>query len=111
MSLEVSLRTVLGYNQMVATASLRRILLAHHRPFPLWLRITVMTNTNKQVSIEVCLLHYGHRQNLQHVWMSKKRQQEVIAQLTQGGSEQKTLDDIRDNVGSRLTRDHLINKI
>ncbi len=62
------------------------------------------------MSVEACLSHYGHRRSLQHIWLSNKKREELVAKLKQGVSQQRILDEIRDNVGSILTRDHLIDK-
>ena len=72
--------------------------------------VKVTTHIDKRVSVEACLSHYGHRRSLQHIWLSKKKREELVAKLKQGVSQQRILDEIRDNVGSRLTRDHLIDK-
>ena len=68
------------------------------------------THTDKRVSVAACLSHYGHRANLQHIWLSKKTREELVAKLKQGVTQQHILDETRYNVGVRLMRDHLVDK-
>lgn len=72
--------------------------------------IKVVHHVDKRISVEAFLSHYGHRRNLQHIWLSKKKRQEITAKLKQGVTKQKILDDIRESIGAQFARDHLIDK-
>ena len=72
--------------------------------------LKLVTHIDNRVSVKACLSHYGYIRSLQHIWISKKKQEELVAKLKQGVSQQRILDKLRDNVGSRFTRDHLIDK-
>ncbi len=37
----------------------------------------------------------------QHIWLSKKKQEELVVKLKQGVTEQHILDEIQDNFGAR----------
>ena len=58
----------------------------------------------------MCLNHYGHEKELEHVWMSKNTREQIAAKLQQGISREKILDDIRDSVGKEFHREHLIDE-
>ena len=59
---------------------------------------------------DACFTHYGHSKNIGYTWISQKKRNEIAAILQQGVSKEKILDDIRNNVGAKFLRDHIIDK-
>lgn len=60
--------------------------------------------------VDACFNHYGHRRDLRHIWISRKKRQEIAGKLQQGVTKEKILQDIRESVGVQFYRDHLIDK-
>ena len=46
--------------------------------------ITSTTHNNVKVSVEMHATHYGHKMELQHVWITKRKRIEIAAKLKQG---------------------------
>ena len=68
----------------------------------------VTKNTDSIIIVEVCYTHYGHQKELQHIWLSKARRQEIAAKLQRGVSKERILDDIRNRLGASLSRHHIV---
>lgn len=62
------------------------------------------------ISVVYNINHYGHEKELAHVRISKQTKDQIAAKLKQGVAKEKILDDIRDSVGDRFHREHLIDK-
>ena len=68
----------------------------------------VTKNTDSTIIVEVGYTHYGHQKELQHIWLSKARRQEIAAKLQRGVSKERILDDIRNSLRASLSRRHLV---
>ena len=56
-------------------------------------------------------MHYGHEIELQHVWLSKTKRQELAAKMQQGVPRERILNDIREGVTEdQFLREHLVEK-
>lgn len=63
------------------------------------------------VTVSYCQYHTGHSLDLGHLRLSSDVRFEIAAQLQQGVTiAKKILDVLRDNVGTTLVRDHLVNR-
>ena len=65
---------------------------------------------DKSILVEVCHSHYGHSQTLGHLRLPDTTRQRIAGQLAQGVSFERILDDIRDTVGDRFNRIHLVTR-
>lgn len=65
---------------------------------------------NGEVKIEVIKTHYGHQCCLGHIRIPEKDRLTIAGLLTQGVSMDNILDRIRDSVGARIERLHLLTK-
>jgi len=67
------------------------------------------TTEDGKITVDLCLTHYGHQQDLQHTWLPKQKKEEMAALLQQGVSKDKILGDIRENwmQGEAFKRYHL----
>ena len=72
--------------------------------------ITVVRKEEGDVSAHICKSHYGHSLNIGHVRLAKGDRLSIAAQLAQGVSFDKILDNIRESVGTDFERIHLVNK-
>ncbi len=70
---------------------------------------TVSDYTN-YIKIYVCKTHYGHECRLGYTRLQSTLRQCVAGKLTQGVEVDRILDDVRDNIGGRLERIHLITR-
>ena len=74
----------------------------------------VVTHTYKSgheiVNAHICKTHYGHLLSLGHLRLQTGQRQAIAGQLAQGVTFQHILDQIRDNVGHRFERVHLITR-
>ncbi|XP_022790149.1 uncharacterized protein LOC111329658 [Stylophora pistillata] len=55
------------------------------------------TTEDGKITVDLCLTHYGHQQDLQHTWLPKQKKEEMAALIQQGVSKVKILGDIREN--------------
>lgn len=63
------------------------------------------------ITVDVCYTHYGHEIELQHVWLSKTKRQELAAKMQQGVPRERILNDIREGVTEdQFLREHLVEK-
>ena len=62
-----------------------------------------------KITVDLCLTHYGHQQDLQHTWLPKQKKEEMAALLQQGVFTNKILGDIREKgmQGEAFKRYHL----
>ena len=70
----------------------------------------VTIHNNNSVSANLCLTHYGHENELQHLNLPKGFRQQIAAKLKLGVNREKILDDIRDNVGEKFSREHMLDE-
>ena len=63
-----------------------------------------------QLLATVCHTHYGHDMTLGHVPLLPSARMEVAAKIVQGVSEDHIIDDIRNNIGDKLKRIHLLTR-
>ena len=61
-----------------------------------------------RVSVKYCSTHYNHDIRLAHLRMSTATRLKIAAKLQQGVSLERILDDVRDNIHSEVTREHLV---
>ncbi|CAH3020775.1 unnamed protein product [Porites evermanni] len=63
------------------------------------------------MTVDVCYTHYGHEIELQHVWLSKTKRQQLVAKMQQGVPRERILNDIREGVTKdQFLREHLVEK-
>ena len=60
--------------------------------------IVVTYEDNGTIIVDVCYTHYGHEKELQHVWLSKGKRQELAAKIQQGVPRDRILSDIKESV-------------
>jgi len=72
--------------------------------------VAIDTSTNA-VTVTFCQCHTGHSLDLGHLRLSSDVRLEIAAQMQQGVTIGKILDVLRDNVGTTLVRDHLVNRL
>ena len=73
------------------------------------LHVTISENGTH--TTECCMVHYGHKPELQHLNMPKDLRQQIAAKLVQGVPQMTILDQIRDNIqGECLTREHIVSE-
>ena len=56
------------------------------------------------------MTHYGHKQELKHVWIPAGQRKSMAAKLQQGVKNNRILNDIRSNVSESFSRVHLVDK-
>ena len=61
-----------------------------------------------QLTATICHTHYGHSIQLGHVPLPTSTRMEVAAKIMQGVSTDHILDTIRDNMGDKVNRIHLL---
>ena len=63
------------------------------------------------VTVDVCYMHYGHEIELQHVWLSQTKRQELAAKMQQGVPRGRILNDTKEGVTEdQFLREHLVEK-
>lgn len=62
------------------------------------------------VKVTYCSTHHNHVIKLAHLRICESVRMEVAAKLYQGVKMERILDDIRDSVGDKIKREHLINR-
>ena len=73
--------------------------------------MVVKYEDNGEITAEVCDTHYGHEKELQHLWLSKGKRQELAAKIQQGMPRDRILSDVRDSVTEdNLSREHLLER-
>ena len=66
---------------------------------------------NGKVVVDVCYTHHGHEKEIQHIWLSSQKRREIAAQIHQGVSAERILDDIREEtLGEDIKRHQIIVK-
>ena len=70
--------------------------------------MTISILSDGSVKADAVLTHYGHRKELQHTRVTKRKCQEIAAKLEQGVPRKRILDDIRESLSQKLARHHLI---
>ena len=73
-------------------------------------KICLQRLKNGEVQAHITKTHYGHKISLGHLRLSKQDKLSVAGQLLQGVNFDSLLDKVRDNVGTKLQRIHLIVK-
>jgi hypothetical protein len=73
--------------------------------------VVVTEKFSGAVTVSFCRFHVGHSSDLGHLSLSHDVRLEIAAQLQQGVTIGKILDVLRDNVGTTLTRDHLVDRL
>ena len=69
--------------------------------------IKAIKHADGTLSTFLCLTHYGHECELQHVWITQKNQREIAAKLQQVVPRKNILDTIRNSVSDQILRGHL----
>ncbi|KXJ25287.1 hypothetical protein AC249_AIPGENE14600 [Exaiptasia diaphana] len=69
----------------------------------------LMRNCTSTITVvaEVCLTHYGHEVEPQHLRLSKEKHQEIAAKIQQGVTRDHILNDVRKSVTDDFKRHHL----
>ena len=62
------------------------------------------------MTVEVCHSHYGHEKEMQHIWLSKRVKQRMALLLASGVKTERIIDDVRDSVGLKFSRVHLLDQ-
>ena len=63
---------------------------------------------NEKVVVDVCYTHHGHEKEIQHIWLSSEKRREVAAQINQGVSADRILEDIREEMLDEDIKRHQI---
>ena len=73
---------------------------------------SIVTSTKEDKAVHVLLYktHYGHSISLGHLRIKETDRLETAGKLPQGVTFQRILDDVRDNLGERFERIHLITR-
>ena len=76
--------------------------------------IKVTKRDDGKILAEICHTHHGHKNEVQHTWLSKGRRIEIAARLQQGVSRDRILNDIREDATKHsdleFKRHHLVDK-
>lgn len=70
----------------------------------------VLINKNDTLHATVCKTHYGHCCSLGHIRLPLQERKVIASKLAQGVGVQHILDNIRENVSSKMERVHLITR-
>ena len=70
--------------------------------------ITVKIKSETCLEVTIHTTHYGYRMSLAHVHLSDSDKVAIAGNLSQGVDIQHILDDVRDNIGSKYQRLHLL---
>ena len=62
------------------------------------------------IYVRVCHTHYGHFKSLGHLRLSSEDRQHIAGKVAQGVTFERILDDIRENVSTKLSRIHLMTR-
>ena len=66
--------------------------------------------TSAEVAIQYCSTHHNHDVNLGHLRIQHDTRMKIAAQLQQGVSMSRIMDNIRGYTGGGITREHLVTK-
>ena len=72
--------------------------------------ITANIESETRLEVTIHSTHYGHRMSLAHVRLSDSDKVAIAGKLSQGVDIQHILDDVRDNIGSKYQRLHLLTR-
>ena len=72
--------------------------------------ITVKIESETCLEVTIHTTHYGHRMSLAHVRLSDSDKVAIAGKLSQGVDIKHILDDVRDNIGSKYQRLHLLTR-
>lgn len=72
--------------------------------------ITTVSDITKCIHVYICKSHYGHQCVLGHTRLQNTQRESIAGKLAQGVKVEYILDEIRDNIGVRLERIHLITR-
>ena len=72
--------------------------------------ITLTKTRSQSIEVEYCKTHYEHKISLGHLRLADTDRKAIAGQLMQGVSLQHILDTIRNSVGSKFDRIHLLTK-
>ena len=72
------------------------------------MHLNQLLNVVGTIEVEICLTHYGHKQELIHVLISAGQRKSVAAKLQKGVK--RLLNDIRRIVSESFSKIHLIDK-
>ncbi len=67
-------------------------------------------NLTNQQDVRICKTHYGHQCTLGHTRVQYSQRQAIAGKLAQGVTKEHILDSIRDNIGKRFERIHIITR-
>ena len=63
-----------------------------------------------EVIVHYCSTHHNHEVSMGHLRMPEATRMKIAAQLQQGVTIQRIMDDVRDSISSGITREHLVTK-
>ena len=72
--------------------------------------IRVNVSNNGAVERKVCLTHYGHEVDREHIRLTTRQRRSIASKLAQGVPRSNIVDDIRNEVGLDLRRIHLLER-
>ena len=72
--------------------------------------ISVKIESETCLEVTIHTTHYGHRMSLAHVCLSDSDKVAIAGKLSLGVDIQHILDDVRDNIGSKYQRLHLLTR-
>ena len=68
---------------------------------------SVHETLNEKVVVDVCYTHHG-LEEIQHIWLSREKRREITAQINQGVSVDRILEDIREEMLTKDIKRHQI---
>ena len=71
---------------------------------------TISSKDRGNVVVEACLGHTGHEKKLGHLRIPDQLRQEIAGKLAKGVKIESILDEIRNNAGGGIFRDHLVDR-
>ena len=66
--------------------------------------------TSGEVDVEYCSTHHNHDVNLGHLRLQHDTRMKIAAQLQQGVTMSRIMDNVREYTGCGITREHLVTK-
>ena len=63
---------------------------------------------NEKIVIDVCYTRHGHEKEIQHIWLSSEKRRQIAAQINEGVSVDRILEDIREETLEEDIKRHQI---
>ena len=63
---------------------------------------------NEKIVVDMCYTDYGHEKEIQHIWLSSEKRRQIAAQINEGVSVDRILEDIREETLEEDIKRHQI---